>query len=378
MQKCSTLSTTHTLLLASSSHQHIAELVLSPDLPIACSSLSTLINFSKTEPGLLAVCDLNLCEVLVSILLHQQDAIAQQLASDLLLLLSQQAVTQQQLKESDLLSSLLTLFKSKDPHLQQRIVASLERLLTDTELLEEFRQAGGIPLVLSILTQHTENGVKEKTAALLCACCSLLARLSINDTCAVEIVKTNGVYLLALLAIPQTEQQDTGSTWLIPLHQQALRTLRFLFSLEQNRQLFKQLFPTDVLEKFIDIGHYVHDLGHYLSLATTLYSLPELKLSAIHKNIAGFNQHKQHLCSIAGYQVIALLGSGAYGSVYKARKGPLGSLFAMKEISTTHALLGKTLDSREESIGSIMSEVLLADAANTLTSRLSSVLPKRA
>ena len=31
----------------------------------------------------------------------------------------------------------------------------------------------------------------------------------------------------------------------------------------------------------------------------------------------------------------------------------------MKEISTSHALLGKTLDSREESIGSIMSEVAM-------------------
>ena len=322
-QKCSTLSTTHTLLLTNSTHECIAELTLSPYLPIACSSLSSLINFSKTEPGLLAVCDLNLSEVLVSILLHQQDITAQQLASDLLLLLSQQPVTQQQLKESDLLSSLLTLFKSKDAHLQQRIVASLERLLTDSELLEEFRLAGGIPLVLFLLAQHTETGVKEKTATLLSACCSLLARLSINDTCAVEIVKTNGVYLLAVLAVPQTEQQDTGCTWLIPLHQQALRTLRFLFSLEQNRQLFKQLFSTDILEKFIDIGHYVHDLGQYLSLATTLYSLTKLELSAIHKNITVFNQHKQQLCTIGGYQVIALLGSGAYGSVYKARKGPL-------------------------------------------------------
>ena len=45
--------------------------------------------------------------------------------------------------------------------------------------------------------------------------------------------------------------------------------------------------------------------------------------------------------------------------MYKARKGPLGSLIAMKEISTSHALLGKTLDSREESIGSIMSEVAM-------------------
>ena len=103
-----------------------------------------------------------------------------------------------QLKESDPLASLLTLFKGNDAYLQQCTVAALERLLSDAELLEDFRR---IPLVLSLLEaektgRSTPKEEENKKFSLLYACCSLLARVSISDMCAVEIVKANGIHLL--------------------------------------------------------------------------------------------------------------------------------------------------------------------------------------
>lgn len=60
----------------------------------------------------------------------------------------------------------------------------------------------------------------------------------------------------------------------ILLQMSAFRTLRFLFSMERNRHVFKELFPPDLFEKFIDVGHYNKDLKAYKPLVDTLNKLP--------------------------------------------------------------------------------------------------------
>jgi len=54
----------------------------------------------------------------------------------------------------------------------------------------------------------------------------------------------------------------------------ALRALRFLFSVERNRRHFKRMFPADLFEAFIDIGHYNRDINAYMSLVNRLNTLP--------------------------------------------------------------------------------------------------------
>jgi len=41
------------------------------------------------------------------------------------------------------------------------------------------------------------------------------------------------------------------------------RALRYLFSMERNRKVFKRLFPPDLFALFIDIGHYNTSLNAY-------------------------------------------------------------------------------------------------------------------
>ena len=53
----------------------------------------------------------------------------------------------------------------------------------------------------------------------------------------------------------------------------AFRSLRFLFSMERNRRLFKRLFPPDLFEMFIDIGHYKRDMAAYRPLVDKINSL---------------------------------------------------------------------------------------------------------
>ena len=53
----------------------------------------------------------------------------------------------------------------------------------------------------------------------------------------------------------------------------AFRALRFLFSKERNRRLFKRVFPPDMFEMFIDIGHYNRDISAYKPLVKKINSL---------------------------------------------------------------------------------------------------------
>ena len=64
-----------------------------------------------------------------------------------------------------------------------------------------------------------------------------------------------------------------NTTTLSILQANAFRTLRFLFSMERNRKLFKRLFPPTLFEMFIDIGHYRKDIAAYRPLVDKLHTL---------------------------------------------------------------------------------------------------------
>ncbi len=53
----------------------------------------------------------------------------------------------------------------------------------------------------------------------------------------------------------------------------AFRALRFLFCKERNRKLFKRIFPPDVFETFIDVGHYNRDITAYTQLVAKTNTL---------------------------------------------------------------------------------------------------------
>ena len=61
----------------------------------------------------------------------------------------------------------------------------------------------------------------------------------------------------------------------------AFRTLRFLFSMERNRRMFKQLFPAELFETFIDVGHYNKDLKAYKKVVDKVNSLPVRRLISV-------------------------------------------------------------------------------------------------
>ncbi len=57
-----------------------------------------------------------------------------------------------------------------------------------------------------------------------------------------------------------------------------------------------------------------------LSLSLTLCLYQESEVAVIQANIEATDQNKAPIFTVGGYAVLDLLGSGAFGSVYKVRK----------------------------------------------------------
>ncbi|XP_052653706.1 serine/threonine-protein kinase Nek10 isoform X2 [Harpia harpyja] len=168
--------------------------------------------------------------------------------------------------------------------------------------------------------------------------------------------QANGIYTIAKLILPNKER-NAEKTSLLQCY--AFRALRFLFSMERNRHIFKRLFPTDLFEIFIDIGHYVRDISAYEQLVSKLNLLKEDELKQIAENIESMNQNKAPTKLIGNYAILEHLGSGAFGSVYKVRKHNGQHLLAMKEVNLHNPAFGKDKKDRDSSVKSIVSELTI-------------------
>ena len=111
------------------------------------------------------------------------------------------------------------------------------------------------------------------------------------------------------------------------------RALRFIFSTERNRKIFRRLFPPDLFAAFIDVGHYTRELGRYLPLAKSLGKLSTDTRAKMVEALADINVIKgpsRHY--IRDYAVQELLGKGAFGNVYQVKKDTGETLYAIKEL----------------------------------------------
>jgi hypothetical protein len=355
-QKLTHCELTHSLLLDYDIPNQLFFLISTSDHHIIQLSLNSLINLSKTLPGRQAVLDCYPMGTILNIL-SSHDFIIQSSACDLFLLLSQEDSAQNQMKEEDLLQSCLVLIQSDicSLYVKRRILESLGRLLVDHELTEDFRKLGGIQVILILLNPKWNSFEDVEYSHMLTALFTLLMRLSLNDVCAKQIVENNGLYLIADYIVTSLDFESTNEVKTVQLH--CMRTLRYLFSLERNRRSFKKLFPAYLFEDFINIGHYIHDLSAYANLVDSLQSLSSEHRQQLIINHNSLNQTKAPLYTIAEYSVLELLGTGAYGNVYKVRKGSQSALYALKELQPDNLMLDA--NSHRDSIGELKSEVAM-------------------
>ncbi|XP_028393171.1 serine/threonine-protein kinase Nek10-like [Dendronephthya gigantea] len=369
-------------LVACGIHKPLVMLLHTTDIVVLHCSLYALIGLSQSEKAKIAIGELNCTEVLLHIIEHY-DIPSKKPAANLLKNLCSDINIREQIKVYEGIRICLSLLDSDNIKFLWHLVWVIVQLSEDKDSSEEVRLLGGIPLILSLIHKdrvfHADQNIlvmssdcatkaatdveidnKMELLSLKSAACTALTELVLNDTNAQQIVQANGIYLLSSLILQkktsQTVSSDEGNA-IENLQKSALRALRYLFSMERNRQLFKILFPPDVFEMFIDVGHYVHDLNAYKLLAEKINNLSEEQVTLISSNIEATNRRKAPSRTVGSYAILELLGSGAFGSVFKVcKKNGDGTCFAMKEISLTNPNLGKTTSERNKSSGNIIQE----------------------
>nr|XP_018880413.2 serine/threonine-protein kinase Nek10 isoform X1 [Gorilla gorilla gorilla]XP_055236900.1 serine/threonine-protein kinase Nek10 isoform X1 [Gorilla gorilla gorilla]XP_055236901.1 serine/threonine-protein kinase Nek10 isoform X1 [Gorilla gorilla gorilla]XP_055236902.1 serine/threonine-protein kinase Nek10 isoform X1 [Gorilla gorilla gorilla] len=385
-QKLAAVKDQREWVTTSGAHKTLVNLLGARDTNVLLGSLLALASLAESQECREKISELNIVENLLMIL-HEYDLLSKRLTAELLRLLCAEPQVKEQVKLCEGIPVLLSLLHSDHLKLLWSIVWILVQVCEDPETSVEIRIWGGIKQLLHILRGDrnfvsdrfsigslssanaagriqqlhlsedlSPREIQENTFSLQAACCAALTELVLNDTNAHQVVQENGVYTIAKLILPN-KQKNAAKSNLLQCY--AFRALRFLFSMERNRPLFKRLFPTDLFEIFIDIGHYVRDISAYEELVSKLNLLAEDELKQIAENIESINQNKAPSKYIGNYAILDHLGSGAFGCVYKVRKRSGQNLLAMKEVNLHNAAFGKDKKDRDSSVRNIVSELTI-------------------
>ncbi|KFO13234.1 Serine/threonine-protein kinase Nek10, partial [Balearica regulorum gibbericeps] len=235
---------------------------------------------------------------------------------------------------------LLSLLHSDHIKLLWSIVWILVQVCEDPETSVEIRIWGGIKQLLHILQggrnlvsdrssvgslssanaagriQHlhlsddlSPDEMQENIFSLQAACCAAITELMLNETNAYQVVQVGRLYSVKITYSMLHRIMSSLCCKLIA-------TVYTVSKIYQNLNLCR-LFPTDLFEIFIDIGHYVRDISAYEELVSKLNLLKEDELKQIAESIESMNQNKAPTKHIGNYAILEHLGSGAFGSVYK-------------------------------------------------------------
>uniref|UniRef100_A0A7N8Y9Y0 Serine/threonine-protein kinase Nek10 n=1 Tax=Mastacembelus armatus TaxID=205130 RepID=A0A7N8Y9Y0_9TELE len=380
-QKLSAVENQRAWVIESGAHRTLVKLLSTTDSSVLLGALLALITLAESPECKEEIGKLPIVENLL-VILQEYNLLSKRMSAELLRLVSPVQQVRDQVRELEGLPVLLSLLHGQHLKLLWSVTWVLVQLCEDPNTRTEIRSWGGVQQLLwleghyvsdrsSIETLSSANAVGriqrehvreelspqeevDSTMALQSACCTALTELSLDDTSAHHIVQENGVYIIAKLILPQNSGANVTS-----LQCYAFRTLRFLFSVERNRHLFKRLFPTDLFELFIDVGHYVRDLTAYEGLQTKISLYTEEELDSLRESIENVDQNRPPLKVISGYSILDHLGTGAFGSVFKVRKQSGQNLQALKEVNLHNPVFGKDKKSRDSNVEKIISELTI-------------------
>ncbi|XP_037238952.1 serine/threonine-protein kinase Nek10 isoform X4 [Falco rusticolus] len=328
---------------ASGAHKTLVNLLSARDSNVLLGALLALTSLAESPECREKISELTIVENLL-VILHEYDLLSKRVTAELLRLLCAESQVKEQVKMYEGVPVLLSLLHSDHIKLLWSIVWILVQVCEDPDTSVEIRIWGGIKQLLHILQGerilvsdrssvgslssanaagrihclHLSDGLspdemQENTFSLQAACCAAITELVLNETNAYQVVQANGIYTIAKLILPNNERNDEKANL---LQCYAFRALRFLFSMERNRHIFKRLFPTDLFEIFIDIGHYVRDISAYEKLVSKL-------------------------------------------NLLKVRKHNGQNLLAMKEVNLHNPAFGKDKKDRDSSVKNIVSELTI-------------------
>uniref|UniRef100_A0A8B9M4C7 Protein kinase domain-containing protein n=1 Tax=Accipiter nisus TaxID=211598 RepID=A0A8B9M4C7_9AVES len=383
-QKLAAVKDQREWVIASGAHKTLVNLLSARDSNVLLGALLALTSLAESPECREKISELTIVETLL-VILHEYDLLSKRLTAELLRLLCAESQVKEQVKMYEGVPVLLSLLHCDHIKLLWSIVWILVQVCEDPETSVEIRIWGGIKQLLHIL-QGERNLVCDRSSVGSLSSANAAGRiqhLHLSDDLSPDEIQentfslqagrfvrpnpllcvylhlhqeANGIYTIAKLILPNKER-NAEKTSLLQCY--AFRALRFLFSMERNQHIFKRLFPTDLFEIFIDIGHYVRDISAYEQLVSKLNLLKEDELKQIAENIESMNQNKAPTKLIGNYAILEHLGSGAFGSVYKVRKHNGQHLLAMKEVNLHNPAFGKDKKDRDSSVKSIVSELTI-------------------
>ncbi|XP_024917349.1 serine/threonine-protein kinase Nek10 isoform X2 [Cynoglossus semilaevis] len=420
-QKLSAVENQRAMVVECGAHRTLVMLLSTNDSSVLLGALLALTTLAESPECKEKIGEPPIIEKLL-VILQEYDLLSKRISAELLRLLSPVRQVRDQVRALDGLPIVLSLLHGQHLKLLWSLAWVLVQLCEDPPTRAEIRSWGGVQQLLwllnsdrryvcdrtSIETLSSANAagriqrehIREELSpqeevdniqALQSACCTALTELSLDDASAHHIVQVkllvpivqvpclpnsvifiyavyqkslfflyvltfqeNGIFIIAKLVLPKSAGAKATS-----LQCFAFRTLRFLFSVERNRHMFKRLFPTDLFELFIDVGHYVRDLAAYERLQTKVSLYPEEELDRLRESIMAVDQNRPPLKIINGYSVLDHLGTGAFGSVFKVRKQSGQNLLALKEVNLHNPVFGKDKKSRDSNVDKIVSELTI-------------------
>ncbi|KAM3872994.1 serine/threonine-protein kinase Nek10 [Diretmus argenteus] len=383
-QKLSAVEDQRRWVIESGAHRTLVRLLSTADSSVLLGALLALTTLAESPECREKIGELPVAENLL-VILQDYDLLSKRMSAELLRLLSPVRQVRDQVRELEGLPVLLSLLHGQHLKLLWSVAWVLVQLCEEPDTRTDIRSWGGVQQLLRLLNgdrkyvsdrssietlssanaagriqrEHTREELSpqeetDNTMALQSACCTALTELILDDSAARHVVQENGIYVIAKLILPQR----TGPK-AVSLQCYAFRTLRFLFSVERNRHQFKRLFPTDLFEMFIDVGHYVRDLTAYEGLQTKVSLYTDEDLDSLRWSIEAVDQNRPPLRVISGYSILDHLGTGAFGSVFKVRKQSGQNLLALKEVNLHNPAFGKDKRSRDNNVEKIVSELTI-------------------
>ncbi|XP_066500485.1 serine/threonine-protein kinase Nek10 [Hoplias malabaricus] len=385
-QKVSLSEDQRTWVTACEAHQTLVKLLCAQDSSVVLGALLALTTLAESSECREKIGELSVVENLL-IILQEYDTLSKRLSAEMLRLLCAVPRVREQLCQCEGVPVLLSMLHADDVKLLWSSVWVLVQLCQDPHICTLIRTWGGVQQLLHILhgerayvsdrtsmeTLSSANAAgrlhrphvseepskveaEENTMSLYAACCAAVTELVLDDTTAHLVVQENGVYIIGKLILPPGSETGPKAA---SLQCYAFRTLRFLFSMERNRHLFKRLFPPELFEMFIDIGHYVRDIAAYEPLQEKISRFSTEELDGLRERIEAVNQNRPPIKVINGYSILDHLGSGAFGSVFKVRKEGAQNCLALKEVNLYNLGFGNDKKSRDSNVEKIVSELTI-------------------
>jgi NIMA (never in mitosis gene a)-related kinase len=157
---------------------------------------------------------------------------------------------------------------------------------------------------------------KEVDPLLKISSLNLLSQIARDDETAIQM-KVQGAKslckVLCQLHPGQLGSEASEAAYEIQLY--TFKCLRFIYSVERNRKIFRKLFPSSVFGPFVDVGNYIEDIGAYQGSIAQFNSLSVKyiqteELRTLENNVSMLREaNSQPLKVVGGYSLIEVIVS---------------------------------------------------------------------